>query len=287
MPILKRIPRDSTVGSFSPMNVTGAVVWLDGADATKFITTGGHVTSWLDKSGNNNNAYSGTGYPTYSAPYLNFDGTGQQLVLPLVVNTDWSIFVVAKTTQTFGSPGGQWWSGTGLFDTEVTGEKRDFGLSLVGGYVVGGIGGYHIGPVVVQVDTTVQSPALINDGRPFIAEFLRVSSTGQMTTLVTGGSSNTITGPTGVRADATRVTIGSEQTNTGYFTGSIGEIIAYNTVISVEDRIKIESYLAQKWECIDGLPAGHPGLANQATKWKMLYTGPTHHLGFLNIIPKL
>ena len=43
-----------------------------------------------------------------------------------------------------------------------------------------------------------------------------------------------------------------------YFNGKIGEIIVYNNIITTEKRLIVESYLANKWNLIDLLPADHP-----------------------------
>ena len=45
-----------------------------------------------------------------------------------------------------------------------------------------------------------------------------------------------------------------------YYTGTINEIIIYNTVLGLSDRQKVESYLAQKWGIRSSLAAAHPGL---------------------------
>ena len=43
-----------------------------------------------------------------------------------------------------------------------------------------------------------------------------------------------------------------------YFNGRIGEIIVYNEIITIEKRLVVESYLANKWNLIDLLPLDHP-----------------------------
>ena len=241
--------RVSTYNNFTPTAFTGCTLWLDAADSSSISTTSGNVTQWRDKSGNANHTTAGTGQPTYTSPFVVFGGSAQ-LILPLVFSTDWSIFVVAKTTQTTGTSGQQWWAGAGLFDAEVSSPVNDYGMSLVGGFLATGVG---------SSDTTIQSASAVNTGNLFIAEFLRTSSSGLMSNIVTGGTAVTTTGPTGARTGVTRISLGALQTNLGYFIGSIAEVVAFNSVISDTQRQNVEGYLAWKWGFVSSLPANHPG----------------------------
>ena len=241
--------RVSTYNNFTPTAFTGCTLWLDAADSSSISTTSGNVTQWRDKSGNANHTTAGTGQPTYTAPFVVFGGAAQ-LILPLVFSTDWSIFVVAKTTQTTGTSGQQWWAGAGLFDAEVSNPVNDYGMSLVGGFLATGVG---------SSDTTIQSASAVNTGNLFIAEFLRTSSSGLMSNIVTGGTAVTTTGPTGARTGVTRISLGALQTNINYFIGSIAEVVAFNSVVSVTQRQNVEGYLAWKWGFVSSLPANHPG----------------------------
>ena len=241
--------RVSTYNNFTPTAFSGCTLWLDAADSSSISTTSGNVTQWRDKSGNANHTTAGTGQPTYTSPFVVFGGSAQ-LILPLVFSTDWSIFVVAKTTQTTGTSGQQWYAGAGLFDAEVSNPVNDYGMSLVGGFLATGVG---------SSDTTIQSASAVNTGNLFIAEFLRTSSSGLMSNIVTGGTAVTTTGPTGARTGVTRISLGALQTNINYFIGSIAEVVAFNSVVSVTQRQNVEGYLAWKWGFVSSLPANHPG----------------------------
>ena len=241
--------RVSNYNNFTPAVFIGCTLWLDAMDSSSISTSSGNVTQWRDKSGNANHTTAGTGQPTYTAPYVVFGGAAQ-LILPLVFSTDWSIFVVAKTTQTTGASGNNWWAGAGLFDAEISGTANDYGMNVVGGYLATGAG---------NTDTTIQSVNQVNNGNLFIGEYLRTSSTGLMSNIVTGGTAVTTTGPTGIRNSVSRISLGALQTNINYFIGSIAEVVAFNVVISVPQRQSIEGYLAQKWGFVASLPAGHPG----------------------------
>jgi hypothetical protein len=239
----------SIYNNFTPTVFIGCTLWLDAADSSSISTTSGNVTQWRDKSGNANHTTAGTGQPTYTSPFVVFGGSAQ-LILPLVFSTDWSIFIVARTTQTTGTSGSQWWAGAGFFDAEITNTQNDYGMNIVGGFLATGVG---------NPDTTIQSASQVNTGNLFIAEFLRNSSTGVMSNIVTGGTAVTITGPTGIRNSVSRISLGALQTNLNYFNGSIAEVIAFNTVITESQRQNIEGYLAWKWGFVSSLPANHPG----------------------------
>jgi hypothetical protein len=72
MPLISRIP------VFSPLNVSGCVLWLDGKDpaGTRVIPSiGATVSTWVDKSTSAKNATAG-GTPTYvSGGGINFNGS--------------------------------------------------------------------------------------------------------------------------------------------------------------------------------------------------------------------
>ena len=241
--------RVSIYNTFTPTVFIGCTLWLDAADSSSISTTSGNVTQWRDKSGNANHTTAGTGQPTYTSPFVVFGGSAQ-LILPLVFSTDWSIFIVARTTQTTGTSGGQWYNGAGLFDAEITNTLNDYGMNIVGGFLATGVG---------NPDTTIQSASQVNTGNLFIAQFLRNSSTGVMSNIITGGTAVTTTGPTGIRNSVSRISLGALQTNLNYFVGSIAEVIAFNTVITESQRQNIEGYLAWKWGFVSSLPANHPG----------------------------
>jgi len=65
-------PTNHTPLFWSPTQINGCQLWLDGADPATITATGTNVSQWNDKSGNNNNA---TGTATYHDNALVFDGS--------------------------------------------------------------------------------------------------------------------------------------------------------------------------------------------------------------------
>ena len=243
-----------------PTQILGLVEWFDAADTKAVITSGSTVTQWLDKSGNNNNTSGSGGTITYNATFLNkksgvtFAGNSSYLTCPLVVQTDWSIFILLTTTSS-GGAGPNWWAGYGLYDAEVPEVRLDYGTSVINGAFATGIG-----ELTGITDYTATTPTLINTGAPFICEFLRVSSTGQINVFLNGGLQVSAIAPTGVRTQASNpVYIGAIADNiANSFVGTMYEILVYNSSITDAQRAHVEGYLAWKWGIVSSLPANHP-----------------------------
>ena len=252
--------RAAQSNKFLPSQYTGCVLWLDAADP---LNTGrqpaaGTLTTWVDKSGNNNSTTGSTGTPQWSPvgansrPAVTFNGTSGQFSIPLVVSQDWSVFIIIATTQSPASSGGQWWAGNGIFDAEVGGNANDFGMSLYGSKFAVGLGN-----LAATTDTTIFSTSNINTGAFFLCESLRTQSTGAISILINGSQQASGTGGTATRTTS-RITLGSIQTNGGYLGGSISEIVCYSRVLTTIERQQVEGYFAWKWGLKSQLGPGHP-----------------------------
>lgn len=252
-------PTSVTCVKWFPNQLTGLVGWYDAADPTQVVTSGTAVTLWRDKSGQGNNTTLASGSPQYTAQLnkkagIVFNGTTSYFVIPKIIDTNWSIFIVLTTTVTGPGAASQWWTGAGIFDAEVAGTQSDFGTSLYGSSFATGVGNPPTG------DNTIISGTSINTGAGFICEFQRISATGYFENFINGTSQGSVTGGTGVRTAPTRIVIGALQTlpNGYYFNGSMYEIVVYNSYLSGQQREQVEGYLAWKWGLAGQLPAAHP-----------------------------
>ena len=82
-------------------------LWLDAADASTITESGGAITTWADKSGNNRTA-TADGNPTYSAtgmstskPAVQLDGTGDAFVSSITGIGSFNaldVYIVTQTT---------------------------------------------------------------------------------------------------------------------------------------------------------------------------------------------
>ena len=246
--------------SFSgPTVVSGGVLKLQGAlplpsvnsklqydldasnPASVGVVPGQPVTSWNDMSGNDRNFTNGSvAAPTLvanvfgSLPGVQFDGSTTSL--------NYSGNVTAQTVFIVCEDGG--------------------GPSL------GGIWGNYGADNGIRTDTSTAwrgNPGNTNGG----------DYTNNGTTYITTGPSSFDVNTTSFTAGAPQILVayGNQTYNntglgnyfyggTGYWSGDIGEVLAYNTQLSTQDRQAIETYLYDKWLGGGGeleRPAGHHG----------------------------
>jgi type II secretory pathway pseudopilin PulG len=148
---------------------------------------------------------------------LSFSGASpDQVVIPQVPEEDMTLLAWVRTTQTRGTSG-HWWSGAGVIDAELGGSHRDFGMSLVGGKAAFGMG--------PSGDITIRSTTLVNDGEWHMIAATRNFTTGDIKLYVDGVEEASTNAKAGVVHDSPhRMTIGSIQTNGGWFAGEIDEV---------------------------------------------------------------
>ena len=207
------------------------------------LTEGAPVASWTDLSGKNLHATQPdpARRPTFvddefnGQPALRFDaGRLTQLALPRTIASDFTLVVVFRSERGVGKTN-RWYEASGLLDAEVTGVSNDFGLSLNSfGQVLAGKG---------NPDTFISTGMGFNDGRPHVAVFTRAASTGAMSLHVDGRLFQTSGGGTGPLAASPRLTIGSLQTDSRYFTGEIAEIRIYHDDLNGSERLAVEAEL--------------------------------------------
>lgn len=202
------------------------------------------VDLWRDLSGN---GYHATQPDAARRPHLDADSlngraavhfdaaSSTQLTFPRPVTGDFTLVVVFDSEQGLGKSE-SWFNGAGLVDAEVPGVRSDFGVSLNSlGQVLAGTGG---------PDTFVSSGLGFDDGRAHVATFTRTAATGQMSLHVDGRLFGRATGGTRPLSASARLTIGSLQTNTNYFTGDIGEVRVYGAALPDDTRAAVEGELA-------------------------------------------
>jgi|GEM_PF-726578 len=258
-----------------PAGVTsGLQMWLQGNSGTNTIVNGGDVTSWNDQSGNNNNVtevnQGGTPEePTFQTNAINFNPTVRFTdpnstsnsyleTSANLVSDDMTLISVFSTTQTDGTS--EFWSSPALIGGESSGTGDDYALGLSGGRVHAKIAaGDGLG---------TRSPAspLYSDGIAHIATATRVQAASGALELyvdaenVASGTSDNVS-----LSDPNEIGIGNhaDPVTSAQFAGDIPEVIVYNSVLSADDRTRIEAYLAIKYgitrSIADGDDAGTVG----------------------------
>jgi hypothetical protein len=235
-PFYAQQPALNQLTVWSPGNIFGLSMWLDGSDNSSISQSSNNIVLWTDKSGQNNNAV-GIGGLSYVNNTVVFNGSSGYFTTPYTANpTSETAFVVIK----FNNISGQQniiSGGTG---------KRQFSLNNS----VMNLNNL-IGATTISTNTTL------------LYEY-------------TTNSSNTNLYYNGIydNSNSELYTLsGSGTTNIGLSSNcSISEIIIYNTVLSDEERQIVEGYLLWKWQINTNLPRFHPFYNNppiptQSTTW--------------------
>jgi hypothetical protein len=231
----------SSVLPSSPLSVLGCCLWLDSADS--FATGGGSTLStWSDKTGRGNTATSGSGTITVTSTGLTFDGTKYMTVAGIagaLANSSFVLFVV----ETLTGSGGYYFgddnvNGGGTFDASLHVGYRSQGQHTFAFYG-DDLEDYNVSGSGVRRIWTHWLPSASN----------RVTRRNGAAD-VTHGNSNRLTSFTAPRIG--RVFGGNN------YTGTIHEIVIYNTDIGLSSVLYIEGYLAWKWGLNDQLPTTHP-----------------------------
>ena len=241
-----------------PGNVTsGLVLWLEADGGTNTTVDGGDVTSWDDQSVSGNDAseanQGGTpDEPTYQVGEINYNpsiqftdpGTTANSYLVTGSNPatdDMTLIAVFETAQSSGNSNFN--ESPALLGAEETSSDADYGIGLTSGNLYTKI-------ETASNGTSATSASTYNNSIPHIATSTRVKAASGAIELYldsedvgTGTSDDTsLSGPSALA-------IGNHQdaVTASQFAGQIPEVLVYNTVLSSEDRNKVESYLALKY----------------------------------------
>ena len=246
---------------FSPRQIPGLVVWLDGADPAGngvIPANASTVSTWTDKSGNGNNG-TAVNTPTYA---LSSKG---------VATSSGAYFTLPNGAFPFNDSSYTYFF---VFTTTTTGSVN----SLFGG----GVPGSTRSTVAVRLGTNGANNVIqtywwsngINDllvSNTYTANTISIAETWYATggtrtiTLNFAGSSTDSPAVPGARLQAnTNNYLGLAYPGDGALTGFHYEFLVYNTSLSTTQRQLIESYLAQKWGLTASIPVGHSHLTQQA-----------------------
>jgi len=249
---------------FSPLNVSGCVLWFDAADTNTMTFSGNTVTSWTSKGSSavsTNVAVGSYTNPTYtsynSLPALGFNGTSTYIQTGNVTvsgtGTTWLSCAVNLTPITASKPA----DAAITIACSVPEKSIRFDCN-------GGVTCYSINSNTGNTGTVLRGD--LTDDANGIRGFIDTSA--YFTAYANG--TQTISNTTAVNF----LTIASQpflmgHWNVGYLNGYIYETLIYNRVLSLVEYQQVEGYLAQKWGFTGSLPAGHPGLGPTLYRWKV------------------
>jgi hypothetical protein len=233
---------------YSPLLVDGIQLWLDAQDATTFTFIQSSITQWNDKSGNSRNAtpYQAL-YPT-SSILNSYPAVGiysnaairSPMTSGVTSSRIFSFIVFQKTGPAF----------TGAAETIIarTSNNQPAPIDVYNNTRYRGNG---------TTNNLLTSPMSISSvTTPTLYDFTATANLWQEWRNASSIMSNITTSAFG---DATSfIYFGDRADNGNTFTGSIGEIIVYNSNFTPFDRQKTEGYLAWKWGIQSNLPVTHP-----------------------------
>lgn len=232
--------------AFSPTSISGLTVWLDGADPLATGTapsTGTTIATWYDKSGNSYNGASfGSGTPTMSANGIVFNGTRcYNILLYTCAPSTETIFIVVNTGTIPTS------SAVDLVSGKVVGN-RQFQLNrFTNRFEINRIGtGGPAGTAAIPINTRFMYDFTYNQTNTSAYLNGTTDINGQ-SSLVYNSNTNTVIGGTIFNGSLVNA-----------LTGTISEVVIYNSSLGTTDRQIVEGYLAWKWGIESSLPAGHP-----------------------------
>lgn len=145
----------------------------------------------------------------------------------------------------------QWYGGAAMVDAEVCGATSDWGTALInGGQVAMGLG---------NPDITIISPLSYNDGAWHFFTATRAEAAGVITLYIDGSQVATTSGAsTAPRTAPPQIGLGDNNcVAAGVYTGSLDDIIAYNSVLTSTQVSDLYNYFSSiplpiHWESFTG-----------------------------------
>jgi hypothetical protein len=219
---------------FNPLSLSPAL-WLDAADsATLFDATSGGslpainglVARWEDKSGNDRHfTQSSSGaQPTRILGGVQFDGASDRMTLAsnVITDTQLSVFVViAKLSVASG------------YVTPIRLSR----FQLLARTPTSDEWGVWQAAEVLSGDTLGSTNSLLTI----------LQDTPTAITLATNGVGSIQTNGVNFPQDASPNSIGASSDGSQLFDGSISEVLVFPHILTVSERLAVESYLMKKW----------------------------------------
>jgi hypothetical protein len=248
----------------SPLSVPGCVLWLDASDAATITRSGSSVTQWNDKSTAGNNM---TPFSTFSNATVSSNFQNNRDVLDFSANgvyrgptstgpypADVYVVMALKDTTTHAD----------VITIHSSNAGSTFNSLTFGEYTTSrwhnGSDGFARTPNVVSPSNETSTSFLLMNWSVANNNYLIRRNGVQLIQ----SASYTYTNP----ADA-RFQIGfrvnpaafSPASTAGTFRGYIGEVVAFNSQLSYDQRRQVEIYLGIKWglsSAVSVLPSTHP-----------------------------
>jgi hypothetical protein len=250
---------------YSPLLVDGIQLWLDAQDRSTLTFIQSSITQWNDKSGNARNATpyqilypTSTVMNSYPAVGIYSNAAIRAPMTSGVTSSRIFSFIVFQKT-------GPAFAGTSESIIARTNVAQPAPIDVYNNTRLRGDG--------TGANTFVTSPMSISSmSTTTLYDF---TATANLWQEWRNGSSIMTSISTSAFADnSSFIYFGDRADSATTFTGSIGEIIVYNSNLTPFDREKTEGYLAWKWGVQTTLPIGHP-----------FYSAPPYYSTIFNPTP--
>ena len=254
--------------NWTPADIDTAL-WLDAADASTITESGGAVSQWDDKSGNNHHVIQATSaaQPTYSAtgfnslPTVFFDSTNDEMACATTTVSSQGDLFYGAVFQIL-SDNGNWQP---IVGTQISSTASSAGNLLLQRLLNRSEIGIHDtgrsdkgSTYAVQV-TNLFEPRIATLGRSGGSN----GNGGLITVTATGPSQPTYLTQAiqswSTDEATTRIQIGGrQQVGLAWSNSNISEVVVCNRNLTTVERQKLEGYFAHKWGLTANLPADHP-----------------------------
>jgi hypothetical protein len=241
-----------------PSGLPLASLWMDASDPQNVAVSGGNITGFTDKTGNNNNGVAFNNNPiAFNTNPIN------GLATIRINNTVDPVQALKVTNYNFNDTYltyamvGRWISGTsGMVATDRPGLfGRGIGVSDLGG----GIG---------KLQTISYNAFTTWDGTP--APDITIPQNSPFILITSISAGNWIASVNGTQYTLPLVQAKLPDNNVGFNIGcwnpsnngdlifDIGEVLVYKSFLTTTEVAKVEGYFATKWGLLGNLPVGHP-----------------------------
>jgi hypothetical protein len=232
--------------TFSPTDISGCRLWLDGSDSYTVNISGGKITQWSDKSGSNKHAVQTTvsNQPTYSssAGGITFTGTQSLVISNLPLAMDTCQFTLLLTHTSVGTGGAY------MFHNSPT--PNGFGLLTGNQYLIVRNTGAAAGGTIPyfryipRAGTNLVALSCLNVSGGYIQGYTQNTTDvlmrlGASTLPALPSSSNLVIG--GYFSPG----------STGGFNGDFNEMIIYDRILSSNEYARVRGYLFNKWRVLN------------------------------------
>jgi hypothetical protein len=240
-----RVDVNQVFSTFTSTTISGLQLWLDGSDPSGSgvkPTDGYVVTTWKDKSGKGRDGSApGTQRATYSLSSNGLIFTGSQ-----AYSTTISSSISAQT-------------GFAVVSYNTTNKINIISVNRTSGTTPGIQ--QIINNNVLQLQPYGSSSANVSGGTgtqntPFIYDYTFSTVCGSS---IYANGTNTATSSTAVTLTGSgTINIGGYNNTSDAFSGTMFEVMLYDSILSTGQRQQVEGYLARKWGLVNKLPDTHP-----------------------------